>query len=128
MAPMRRAILYSLSSILFLVPGCVKNTAPVALVDRSPLIIDEAMQQRNWSRTVVRFQNGETPSWATGFLLEHPADGWADVSGERGVAAGGLRFDPAVGAGDIPPGSCRAEFYGHSAVAAEAVMKIVNEE
>jgi hypothetical protein len=52
----------------------VKDTKPVALVDRSPLIVDEAMQQRNWQRTVVRFQNGETPAWATGFLLEHPKD------------------------------------------------------
>ncbi len=43
-------------------------------MDRSPIIIDEAMQQRNWPRTVVRFQNGETPSWATGFLLEHKKD------------------------------------------------------
>ena len=41
-----RAILYPLSSILFLLPGCVKDTKPVALVDRSPLIVDEAMQQR----------------------------------------------------------------------------------
>jgi hypothetical protein len=72
MATMQRAILYSLFSLLFLLPGCVKDTAPAAQVNRSPLIVDEAMQRRNWSRTVVRFQNGETPSWATGFILEHP--------------------------------------------------------
>ncbi len=69
-----RAILYPLSSILILAPGCVKETKPVATVNRAPLIVDEAMQQRNWSRSVVRFQNGETPATPTGFVLEHNKD------------------------------------------------------
>jgi hypothetical protein len=76
-----RAIVYSLSSIFFLAPGCVKETKPVAAVNKSPLIVDEAMQQRNWPRSVVRFQNGETPAVATGFVLQHPKDApkWAPV-------------------------------------------------
>ncbi len=70
-----RAIFYPLSAIVILCqPGCVKESKPVASVNRSPLIIDEAMQQRQWSRTVVHFQNGETPAGPTGFILEHPAN------------------------------------------------------
>jgi hypothetical protein len=67
------SILYALSSTLALTTGCLKETKPVALVSRPPLIVDEAMQQRPWGRTVVRFQNGETPAGPTGFLLAHPA-------------------------------------------------------
>jgi hypothetical protein len=67
-----RAILYPLSSILLFAPGCVKETKPVAAVSKAPLIVDEAMQQRQWNRTVVRFQNGETPAGPTEFALSHP--------------------------------------------------------
>src|SRR5580700_3048177 len=69
-----RAIVYPLSSILLLTTGCMKETKPVAAVDKSPLIVDEAMQQRNWPRTTVRFQNGETPAGPTGFVLKHSPD------------------------------------------------------
>ncbi len=67
--------------VVLLLGGCFKETKPVALVDRSPLIIDEAMQQRNWPRTVVRFQNGETPAGPTGFILQHSPDApaWTPV-------------------------------------------------
>jgi len=71
MALFSHAILYPLSSILIFAPGCAKETKPVATVNRAPLIVDEAMQQRNWSRSVVRFQNGETPAVPTGFKLQH---------------------------------------------------------
>ena len=66
-----RTILYPLSAIFLLLPGCLKETKPVAAVDKSPLIVDEAMQQRTWKRSTVQFQNGETPAWPTGFILEH---------------------------------------------------------
>jgi len=66
-----RAIIYSLCPILLLT-GCLKETKPVAVVNRAPLIVDEAMQQRTWPRSVVRFQNGETPAGPTLFVLEHP--------------------------------------------------------
>ncbi len=52
----------------------MKETKPVAAVDNSPLIVDEAMQQRDWPRTTVRFQNGETPAGPTGFVLQHSPD------------------------------------------------------
>ena len=64
----------AVSLLILLVPGCIKETKPVALVNRSPLIVDDAMQQRKWPVTVVHFQNGETPAWPTEFALEHPAD------------------------------------------------------
>ncbi len=68
-----RSILYSLSSILLLT-GCLKETKPVAEVNRAPLIVDEAMQQRQWTRSVARFQNGETPAAPTEFVWQHPQD------------------------------------------------------
>jgi hypothetical protein len=69
-----RAIFYPLSSILvgLLLSGCVKETKPVAAVSKAPLIVDEAMQQRQWHRSVVRFQNGESPAGPTEFALAHP--------------------------------------------------------
>ena len=75
-----RAIFYSLSSIVALT-GCLKETKPVATVNRAPLIVDEAMQLRTWPRSVVRFQNGETPAGPTMFVLEHPknAPKWTPV-------------------------------------------------
>jgi hypothetical protein len=69
-----RSILYPLFSVFLLLPGCVKETKPVASVDKSPLVIDDAMLQRNWPRTTVRFQNGETPAAPTGFILHHNPD------------------------------------------------------
>jgi hypothetical protein len=56
---------------LALTGGCLKQTEPVAVVNRAPLIVDDAMQQRHWTRSVARFQNGETPSAPTGFILAH---------------------------------------------------------
>jgi hypothetical protein len=66
-----RAIFYPLSAIYLLLPGCLKETKPVAAVDKSPLIIDDAMVLRDWKRSTVRFQNGETPAVPTGFILRH---------------------------------------------------------
>jgi hypothetical protein len=68
------AILYPVFSILIITTGCVKDTKPVAAVDKTPLIVDEAMQARDWPRTTVRFQNGETPAAPTGFILQHSPD------------------------------------------------------
>ena len=53
----------------------------MAVVNRAPLIVDEAMQLRTWPRSVVRFQNGETPAGPTTFVLQHSKDApkWAPV-------------------------------------------------
>ena len=38
-------------------------------ISHAPLVIDEAMQQRDWPVTVANYQNGSTPGWATTFLF-----------------------------------------------------------
>jgi hypothetical protein len=61
--------------------GCLVHTAPPADLDQSPLVIDEAMQRRDWPVTVARYANGETPAFATGFVLQHSPDApaWTPV-------------------------------------------------
>ena len=61
--------------------GCLKETAPVAPVSHAPLVIDEAMQRRQWKPVAVHYQNGETPAWPTGFILQHSPDApkWAPL-------------------------------------------------
>jgi hypothetical protein len=61
--------------------GCLIHTAPPADVDRSPLVIDEAMQHRDWPVTVAHYANGETPAYPTGFVLQHSptAPAWTPV-------------------------------------------------
>jgi hypothetical protein len=51
--------------------GCLQHTTPAATVDRQPLIVDEAMQRRDWPRSVVKYANGETTAYPTGFVLQH---------------------------------------------------------
>ncbi len=74
-ASRRRAMLSVLSLpawvLLTTGTGCLKHTKEVAVTSHAPLIVDEAMQRRQWPRTVARFQNGETPATPTGFLLQH---------------------------------------------------------
>jgi hypothetical protein len=64
-----------------LLSGCLKHTEPPAAVSRAPLVIDEAMERRQWRTVAVHFQNGETPAWPTGFVLAHRPDApkWAPV-------------------------------------------------
>ncbi len=81
--PAQSSIFCLLSSILAAaLPGCVKQTKPPATISRAPLVVDEAMQMRVWPKSVVRFQNGETPAWPTGFVLEHnpKAPKWMPVA------------------------------------------------
>jgi hypothetical protein len=54
--------------------GCLKQTAPPGEVSTAPLVVDEAMQRRRWSPVAVHYQNGETPAWPTGFVLDHRPD------------------------------------------------------
>ncbi len=49
----------------------MKETKPVAMTSHAPLVVDEAMQRRQWPRTVAHFANGESPAGPTGFVLEH---------------------------------------------------------
>ena len=61
--------------------GCLLHTAPPAAVDRSPLVVDEAMERRDWSPSVAHYANGETRAYPTGFVLGHSPDApaWAPV-------------------------------------------------
>ena len=59
--------------------GCLKQPSSPAAVSRHPLVIDEAMDRRAWATVPARYQNGATPAWPTGFVLEHRPDApkWA---------------------------------------------------
>ncbi len=55
--------------------GCtVKQQQYPDAVDRGPLVVDEAMQQRQWPPSVAHWANGQTPAWPTAFLLEPQND------------------------------------------------------
>jgi len=55
--------------------GCElkKDPAP-ASVSHTPLVIDEAMQKRQWPMSVAQYQNGATPAFQTAFLITHRSD------------------------------------------------------
>ncbi len=61
--------------------GCLKQTAPPAPLSHAPLIIDPAMERRQWPAVTAYYQNGETPAWPTGFVLAHRPDApkWVPV-------------------------------------------------
>jgi hypothetical protein len=104
MLKIRGVLLGSLLTLMCVIPGCVKQTAPVATVDRSPLIIDDAMANRQWARTTVHFQNGETPATPTGFILEHNpnAPAWTPVLTDFPLFLANVGFMP-VGYVFTPP-------------------------
>jgi hypothetical protein len=47
----------------------IQNAPPDELND-SPLVVDGAMQLRDWQRVSVEYANGDTPAGPTGFLYE----------------------------------------------------------
>lgn len=64
----------------FCVAGCeVKKTPAPAAVSHAPLVIDEAMQNRQWPMSVAQYQNGSTPAFQTASLVTHRSDApaWA---------------------------------------------------
>ena len=77
----RRRVAFAACVCIGCLQGCVKQTRPVGQVDKSPLVIDDAMVQRPWSRSTARFQNGETPAGPTGSVLTHAPDApaWTPV-------------------------------------------------
>ncbi len=55
-----------------LTAGCQMKQPPKPdAVSHAPLVVDEAMQQRQWPVTVCHFQNGQTPAWPTATLFVH---------------------------------------------------------
>jgi hypothetical protein len=78
--PTRRSPrLAAASVVLIALAGCLKTTNPPQPISRVPLVIDEAMQRRDWQPVAVHYQNGQTPAWPTGFILTHTPDApkWA---------------------------------------------------
>jgi hypothetical protein len=70
----RSSILVLLASLLL--SGCViKQPPPPDPVSHAPLVVDEAMQHREWPMSVAYYQNGETPAGPTGFILSDRPDG-----------------------------------------------------
>src|SRR5438270_704595 len=68
----RSSILRLLSSILVLslAAGCeVKQPPPPEPVSHAPLVVDPAMQHRQWPVSVAHYANGSTVAWPTGALL-----------------------------------------------------------
>jgi hypothetical protein len=55
--------------------GCaVKHPPPADPISHSPLVVDEAMQLREWPVSVAHYENGATPGLATTFLLINRPD------------------------------------------------------
>ena len=75
-----KSIVHPLSSILYLLPlsfavGCaVKQPPPPEEVSNAPLVVDDAMQHRQWPVSPVRYANGQTVAWPTATLLVHRYD------------------------------------------------------
>jgi hypothetical protein len=40
-------------------------------VSHAPLVVDEAMQHRQWPVSTAHYANDQTPAWTTGALLKH---------------------------------------------------------
>lgn len=56
---------------LCLISGCQKTQpAPVVALNDSPMVVDEAMQARDWDRSTVYYQNGDTVAGFTGRYIE----------------------------------------------------------
>lgn len=55
--------------------GCVESSTTTAgSINTEPLVIDPAMQARNWEPTIAYYANGDTSGWSTGFAYEPRAD------------------------------------------------------
>jgi hypothetical protein len=49
----------------------LKHTPPADPITHAPLVVDEAMQLRQWDMSVAHYQNGATVGEPTSFLLTH---------------------------------------------------------
>ena len=51
--------------------GCQENVPePAARLDNSPLIVDDAMQRREWDRSTSYYANGDSVAGGTGYMFE----------------------------------------------------------
>ena len=75
MARRVRSIFYCLSTIALFASGCaVKQPPPPDAVSHAPLVVDEAMQQRQWRMSVAQYANGDTAAGPTGFIFVNKPD------------------------------------------------------
>jgi hypothetical protein len=66
----RRTVFSLLIFPALAIGGCaIKQPPPPDAVSHAPLVVDEAMQNRQWPVSVAQYANGETNAWATGFIL-----------------------------------------------------------
>lgn len=62
-------------TLVMLSAGCVEtSTSSVGLVNTEPLVVDQAMQLRNWEPSYAYYANGDTPSWSLGFAYTPRSD------------------------------------------------------
>src|SRR5688572_16554704 len=69
----RRMVAGVLSALaLSAAAGCqgVSRNQPLAPVNNTPLVVDEAMQVRDWDRSTNYYANGATVAGGTGYLWE----------------------------------------------------------
>lgn len=58
-----------------LLPGCaIKQAPPPEPVSHAPLVIDDAMQHRQWPVSAARYANGQTVAAPTGSIFVHRAN------------------------------------------------------
>jgi len=78
-----RSVKFPLGVLLALaLTGCaLKQPPPPYPVSHAPLVVDEAMQLRQWPMSVAHFANGSTVGLSTAFLLTHRAHEpiWAEA-------------------------------------------------
>src|SRR5213082_759955 len=52
--------------------GCtVKQPPPPDPVSHAPLVVDDAMQHRQWPVSPAHYANGQTVAWTTGAIFKH---------------------------------------------------------
>jgi hypothetical protein len=67
----RKTIASLLALSLAALAGCQSvNVPPAERLNDQPLVIDDAMQQRDWEPTTAFYQSGATIAGPTGFLYE----------------------------------------------------------
>jgi hypothetical protein len=60
---------------IFHLTGCtVKQPYPPEPVSHAPLVVDDAMQHRQWPVSVAHYANGATVAWPTGAIFKHRDD------------------------------------------------------
>ncbi len=74
--------------------GCQRTQpAPVVTHNNEPMLVDEAMQQRDWERSTAVYQNGDTVAGFTGRRYE--------VHNRLSEGYAGRLADPAVGISNV---------------------------